>query len=99
MKATKLYLENRLPVAVYVTANAASGTLQITVHGSPVPGADHVPSGKAAIYPVNDELRRCMDGAKLRFELRNRTRMSFTLSPGREKMRDGPILGLEPLPN
>lgn len=99
MKATKLYLENRLHLAVYVTAKAEGGTLTITVHRQPIPGADTIPAGKSAIYRMNDELRRCMRGTKLNVELRNRSGMAFILSPGREKMKDGPIMGIDPIPN
>lgn len=99
MKAKKLYLENRLHVAVHVTAKAESGTFIITVHRQPVPGADTIPAGKAAIYRMNDELRRCLRGTKLDVELRNRSGMTIIVSPGREKLKDGPILGIEALPN
>ena len=99
MKASKRYLENRLHVAVHVTAKAENGTYTITVHRVPIAGSDAIPAGKAAIYRMNDELRRCLRGTKLSVELRNRSGMSIVVSPGREKMKDGPILAIDPLPN
>lgn len=99
MRTARLYLENRLSVAVHVTAKAEGGTFTITVHRAAVPGADMIPAGKAAVYRMNDELRRCMRGTKLNLELRNRSGMAIVVSPGREKMKDGPILGIDPLPN
>ncbi|MEY4744508.1 MAG: hypothetical protein RL272_453 [Candidatus Parcubacteria bacterium] len=100
MTATKLFVENALDIPVYLTVNAEGGELLITARRQPTPGAECVPSGKAAVYRINDALRRCFgpDG-KLRFEFRNRLGMAICFSAGREKTKDGPIIKIESLPN
>lgn len=95
MRGTKLFLENRLAVTLYAVLRAEHGRLIITVFSARTPGADEIPPGKAAGYAMNDELRRCMAGTKLNFEFRNRSNMAILLSAGRERMKDGPILGIE----
>ncbi len=100
MRATKLFVENALSGSIYLTTSVENGELTITARRLPVPGAEHVPSGKAAIYRVNDALRRCFDPqGKLRYTFCNRLGMAVRFSAGREKTKDGPILKIEPLLN
>lgn len=99
MRASKLFLENRLAIPLYAVLRAEAGRLIITVFSVRTPGADEIPPGKAAGYAMNDDLRRCMNGAKLNFEFRNRSTMAILLSAGRERVKEGPILAIEPCMN
>ncbi len=100
MKATKLYVENGLDVTVYLTVRVEGGELLIIARRQPVPGAETVPSGKAATYRVNDALRACFDRqGRLRYEFRNKLGTAVRFSAGREKTAEGPIMKIEPLPN
>ncbi|HSD12695.1 MAG TPA: hypothetical protein VLC10_04000 [Patescibacteria group bacterium] len=100
MKASKIFMENGLDVPVYLTVKIEGGELLIIARRQPVPGAEHVPAGKAAVYRVTDALRQCFDRQdKLRYEFRNKLGMAVRFSAGREKTREGPIMKIEPLLN
>lgn len=99
MKATKVYLENRTNVPLYANVRAENGVMTITLYRLPMAGSEHIPAGKAATYAVNDALKRCFKGGRLEYEIVNRTKMSIVFDGGREKLRDGPILKIEQLPD
>lgn len=100
MPATKVYFENATGRPIWLRLNAEDGELKIDVYGQEFSGVERIEPGRTLICAVNRLIRSCIRNGKLEYEFRvfavPREKM-FELSPGRERMVDGPIFRFEPL--
>ncbi len=98
MASTKIFFENLVGESLYILLMAKKGNLEIHVFDEPFSVATEAPAGKMLGFEVNAEIRSCIHGGQLAFEVcGHNARVRFAVTPGRERLAEGPIFTLSPV--
>jgi len=100
MAAKKIFFENYLDVPMYVFLRTNKGRLEIHVFDEQTVGVTEIGPSKRVAFDLSSLVGTCIRNNSLAFTLVGHNgKIRCTISPGRDRLPEGPVFAITPVEN